>query len=327
MRVVLILAAVALTTGVNAAQAQNVTLASGLVDEPPTLAWRNETLSFALGAGWLTGQSHEFVYDGGDKISELIWDLNHAYVLNADLAVRIMPALRLNMRGSLGGHIDAYMEDYDWLGLDYGVTDWTHRSWHDDTELDHFARFDLGLQYDFLQNDILALGLLLGARFTGIQWSAYGGSYIYTSDPETEFRDLEGTISDDLLAITYQQNWAVPYLGIAAAIDTGKLRISGSLIGSALAYGSDDDDHWLRSLHFFDDFDRTNYVGASAEFSYRYGNHYQVFLAASAERFFHTHGDTTLTDLLSGASAYYAGDTSGGDHENLQVSVGLRVAN
>ncbi len=37
--------------------------------------------------------------------------------------------------------------------------------------------------------------------------------------------------------------------------------------------------------------------------------------------------DTTLTDLLSGASAYYGGDTSGGDHENLQVSVGLRVAN
>ena len=51
MRVVLILAAVALTTGVNAAQAQNVTLASGLVDEPPTLAWRNETLSFT----WVPG--------------------------------------------------------------------------------------------------------------------------------------------------------------------------------------------------------------------------------------------------------------------------------
>jgi hypothetical protein len=46
-------------------------LSSGLdgYEEPHT--WESESLSFGVSAGWLTGQSHEFVYDGdGNKVSE-----------------------------------------------------------------------------------------------------------------------------------------------------------------------------------------------------------------------------------------------------------------
>jgi omptin len=197
MRVFCAVLALCLSTGVGVAQADKTRLASGPIDDPKPLSWDSETLSFALSAGWLTGQSHEYVYDGGQKLSELIWDLDHAYVINADLSIRLMPALKLNIRGSFGGHIDSYMEDYDWMSLDYGVTDWTHRSQHDDTELDRFAHFDLNLQYDFLRTDALTVGGLLGARFTGIQWSAYGGDYIYTSDPGSTFRDNVGSIDDD----------------------------------------------------------------------------------------------------------------------------------
>jgi outer membrane protease len=219
------------------------------------------------------------------------------------------------------------MEDYDWLGLDDGVTDWTDRSVHEDTELDYFTRVDLNLQYDFLRMPVLTLGGLLGARVTGIQWSAYGGDYVYTSDPATSFRDEIGSFTDGEIGITYEQAWLVPYIGIAASLDMGNLRISASAVGSPLAYGTDDDVHWLRDLNFIDDFEPTNFLGAAAELSYRYGPQYQFFVNATAERYFRTSGDTTLIDITSGASAYYGGDVSGADHENLQISVGMRVTN
>jgi plasminogen activator len=134
---------VCLILSVETAAAQQTRLASGLSGEE--VGWQDENLSFGLSGGWLTGQSHELVYWDGEKISELIWDIDHAFVLNADFSFRLMPALRLNAGASFGGHIDSYMEDYDWLGLDYGVTDWTHRSTHEDTELDYFTRIDFSL--------------------------------------------------------------------------------------------------------------------------------------------------------------------------------------
>lgn len=324
------LAAACLSFGLisSGALAQETRLASGLSGYEDPYSWHNETLAFGVSAGWLTGQSHEFVYDGsGNKDSELIWDMNHAYALNADLGIRLIPALKLNARGTWGGHIDNHMEDYDWMGRPYGQTDWTHQSVHDDTELDHFARFDINLQYDILQNRALVLSGLLGARVTGVQWSAYGGDYVYTTDPATTFRDDVDSFPDGTLGITYEQTWAVAYAGVSASINTPSWRATGSIIGSPLAYGRGDDDHWLRLLNFDDELDRTNFIAASAEMAYLFGGHYQLFLNANAERYFHTYGSTTLTDTSSGGSVNYSGDVAGADHENLQISLGFRVTN
>jgi outer membrane protease len=306
------------------ASAQETGLASGLAGYEEPYTWESETLSFGISAGWLTGQSHEFFYDGaGDKISELIWDMNHAYTFNADLGIALLPTLKLNARGTWGGDIDSHMEDYDWLALEYGQTDWTHRSIHDETELEHFARFDINLQYDVIQDEALIISGLLGARFTGVKWSAYGGEFVYTTDPATTFRDDIFTLPDSTLGITYVQNWAVAYAGVSGTLKSGSWRLSGSIIGSPLAYGSDEDDHWLRSIKFENDLHRTNFVGTSAEAVYFFADHYEVFLNANAERYFRTKGDKTVND---GTEVEF-NDTGGGDHENLQISLGFRVTN
>jgi len=312
----------------SSASAEEWRLASGLSDDESYKYYESETLSLGVSAGWLTGQSHEFVYDGsGNKISELIWDMNHAWAVNADLGIRLTPALKLNATGTWGGEIDSHMEDYDWMGLDYGQTDWTHRSIHEDTELDHFARFDINLQYDFLQHQALALSALLGGRFTSVEWKAHGGDFVYTSDPATTFRDEIFSLSDDILGITYEQSWATAYAGLSATVRTDSWRIAGTIVGSPLAFGSDADDHWLRSLHFEEEFDRTNFVGASAEVAYLFSGHYQVFVSANGERYFHSYGDTTIKDTSTGAVGHVGGDSAAGDHENLEISIGFRVNN
>jgi outer membrane protease len=149
---------------------------------------------------------------------------------------------------------------------------------------------------------------------------------VYTSDPTdpTVFRDDIGSFPDGLLGITYEQNWAVPYLGLAASINAGSFRLAGSVIGSPLAYGSSDDDHWLRGVHFEDDFDRTNFVAASAEAAYLFGSNYQIFLNANGERYFRTGADTTMTGAEGNGEFE---DGGGADHQNVQISLGFRVTN
>jgi hypothetical protein len=72
------LAAASLWLGFTAsgAAAQEIGLASGLDGYDESYTWENETLSFGVSGGWLTGQSHEFAhYPSGEKLSELVWDI------------------------------------------------------------------------------------------------------------------------------------------------------------------------------------------------------------------------------------------------------------
>ncbi|HEY7749003.1 MAG TPA: omptin family outer membrane protease [Aestuariivirgaceae bacterium] len=295
-------------------------------NQPGRLNWDSESLSLGLSAGWLTGRSHEFVYDGDDKISELIWELDDAFVVGVDLSVPLVPALTLNLRGWIGGHIEAYMEDYDWMALDYGVTDWTHLSQHDDTELDHFARIDASLQYDFLSNNILTIGGLAGLRLTEMQWSAYGGTFVYTSNPGTTFRDDKFTLGDDWLGITYRQTFTTPYLGVVGSLDLGRTKLTGTLLGSPFSYLSTEDEHWLRDLTISADFDPTIFWSAVAEVSYRWSDHWELFLNAAGERYVTAEGDSNY-EYYSSEVSFDLEDGARADHHNLQVLFGFRVSN
>jgi outer membrane protease len=280
----------------------------------------------ALSGSWLTGESHEYVYENGDKLSELIWDMQHAFVISADLGLRLTHALKFNIKGSIGGHIDNYMEDYDWLARDYGVSDWTDRSQHDDTELDHFARIDFSLQYDFLSTDRAALGALLGLRYASVQWSAYGGSYIYTSDPSTTFRDQVGTFDDDELGITYEQDFATPYLGLAASLSHDRVSLRGSLVASPFSFIETKDDHWLRDLTLTADYEPTGFIAAEAEASYRLNHYAHVFINVAAEQYREAEGDSNY-DYYSLGGSFDLEDGAGAEHQNLQLSLGFRISN
>ena len=55
-------------------------------------------VSGRLGVGWLSGESTETVYDTGTgrKLSELVWDLDSVFLLNAGASIEPTPWLRLN---------------------------------------------------------------------------------------------------------------------------------------------------------------------------------------------------------------------------------------
>ena len=86
-------------------------------------------VSGRLGVGWLSGESTETVYDTrtGRKLSELVWDLDSVFLLNAGASIEPTPWLRLNadlwfrMNDGSGS-----MDDYDYVLPGYGFTHWSH---------------------------------------------------------------------------------------------------------------------------------------------------------------------------------------------------------
>src|SRR3546814_9973093 len=91
------------------------------------------------------------------------------------------------------------MEDYDWF---QPGNDWTDRSRHFDTDLDHYLMIDIAGRFDRLRWEDGRLGLLGGVRYTDVQWTAYGGDFVYTA---TTFRDTVGSFPAGERGITYRQ--------------------------------------------------------------------------------------------------------------------------
>jgi outer membrane protease len=159
-----------------------------------------------------------------------------------------------------------------------------------------------------------------------VQWSAYGGSYIYTSDPSTTFRDEIGSIDDGELGITYEQNFVTPYLGVAGAVSYDRVSLRGAVLASPFSFIDTTDQHWLRALTITDDFEATGFFAAEAEASYRLNHYAQLFLNAAAERYTEAEGNSTY-DYYGYGLSFDLDDGAGVEHENFQISLGFRISN
>ncbi len=151
---------------------------------------QNSQASFGLAdirlhIGYLTARAHENVYDltdGGRKISRLVWEIDNAATINVDGQVRINEKWSLFGAVSFGFDMDNSMVDYDYL--DPNRLTWTDHSTHPDTELDRYLSLDAGVKYRFWDNGQLHSSALGGAKYTNIKWTARGGDYVYSTDPE-----------------------------------------------------------------------------------------------------------------------------------------------
>jgi outer membrane protease len=285
----------------------------------------NETITMDLGFGYMNAKAHELVYDpadGGRKISELIWEMDAAAVMQVGLGFQLTDTMKLKLRGTFGIDGNAYMEDYDWLDATTPDT-WTHLSTHDDTGLDRYTKLDAAFQWDFARLEGVTIGALLGVRGTDIQWSAHGGNYTYSTNG---FRDDIGSFDAGAKVITYEQFYGSPYLGLAAGLDTGQFAFNGSVIASIVADGGSEDHHWLRGLVFEDSFDMNTMFALQAEALYRYNSAYQFFANVEYEHYADTFASTDVFDMAGSLVGVFDGDSAGADHTSLTAVAGLRVA-
>jgi omptin len=267
--------------------------------------------------GHLNGQARELVYDpaNGDKISELIWDINNAATVNLGASFLLSDRWTVSADATMGVHVDGYMNDYDWIGTPT-PTDFTDHSWHEDTELDHYVALDLGVAYKVHQGTTSDVSFLAGLKYTNVQWTAYGGCYSYNSGVDV------GCFADGVAGITYNQVLPAVYAGIGLDRTFDNLKVSVAGLGGLTVFAEDYDAHWMRGLEFVEEFAPSPFVALKAKADYAFKPYMNLFATAEYNHYFEMVGPTTITAMGGGGSAYIDGDAAGASLRTLNIAIG-----
>jgi outer membrane protease len=282
--------------------------------------------TLSLGLGYFQATADEIVYGGsaaGGELSHLIWKTEDALTLEA------------SVRYSLSARLDVYahfttalvdqgdMTNYDWLG---SGTRWTDRSLHGDTELDSYYRLDAGLELAVLERGSLAISALGGFRYIDISWTARGGSFVYSTDPDGGlFRDDRGSFPSGEMGISYRQKIPGLYLGPQAEWTSGRVKVKAAVLGGVTVGATDRDYHWMRNIRFDGEFDAQVFFEASVALKYQLTRSWSYFLEGRYEQYELMKGSLQITELSSGETEFFSGDPAGARFGSWQIRTGLEL--
>jgi omptin len=276
------------------------------------------TVTFSGSFGLSAIKANEYVYQGSFKASQLIWKSRYVDTVNGMIAVDLDHDWYASAEGMIGFNGDGHLADYDWFQRG---APWSDRSLHPDTRLNHYFALGAEVGRTLISRDNTEIGLGAGFKYTDVQWSAWGGSYIYSD--RAGFRDVRGHFDPDQKGITYRQVWPVPYIGVNLSHTEGAWSFSSSVRGGVSVNAYDIDDHWVRSLRFIDDFDTTPTLSLTSSVNYALSGRMSLYLSGSLDRMFKTRADTETINESNGKTFHNKND-AGGDFSSAMISFGLK---
>lgn len=291
-------------------------------DDFQGLTLRGSNGALAVTGGMVDLVANEYVWDGETKVSQLIWE-SRAFAIHMDLAQRMG---RITFAGGITFAFagNSYMEDYDWLepyATGTGADDWSHRSIHDDTRLHRYIASFASVGVNVVQRQHVTAIIRTGLRYTDVQWTAHGGSFVYSVGG---FRDTAGDFADGEEVITYRQQIPSAYAGLALGFRFGPVTIAGEVEAGYAILARATDDHWLRDLRFVDRLDPTPTIHAGFSGTYAVSNSLSIVVKAAYDRMLAARGDTTVTDTVTEAETTYE-DGGGADLRALTATLGIRL--
>lgn len=280
----------------------------------------DETVRIDAGIGAMYLEGNEKVLSGNYTVSHLIWQTTTP-VLRGSVAVD-MGAFSVRAEGSVAGFGSSYMEDYDWLKGDDTFDNWSHRSQHSDTNLDWYYTGAASVGYKLVEDDTATVRAHAGFKYTDVKWTAYGGSYVYSSN--AGFRDIVGSIPDGAPAISYRQQLPELFLGVDGEERYGNFLVGGLLRGGMTFLSVATDDHWLRDLQFVDHLYVAPTMTAGLDIGYALGPNAELTLAARYDHIFEQRGDTTTYDIPTGVQNGFYPGAGAGALRSAEVTAGIR---
>ncbi len=272
-------------------------------------------VSGRMSLGLANGDSGEYVYvpELGHKLSELNWGINDVYMLGLGGSVSPLSWLKLNadvwFKLNEG---QGTMDDYDWFVLDYQYTDWSH---HENVDLTKGLIFDINAELTFYQWERSKFFGIAGFKYDNWKWEVHGGDYVYSS---YYLYDTVGSFPDDALAITYEQKFYTPYLGIgfSSDLDPTPITFSGRIIGSTLVSADSKDQHHMRDLVGEDEFESGKMVAFDLAGAYNFTKNFSIQLSYHFQRYYEIKDDGHRLDLTTGELTTYKGAVDGLDHRS-----------
>lgn len=281
--------------------------------------------SFYGGIGYTALRADEFVYEGtGKKLSQLIWK-SDIPTLTGKAKIKFDGDWTLSGQFIIGLTGNSRMTDYDWAvppPSGYEADAWSHRSQHPDTQLDHYWAADAAIGHDFSLNDTTVLNLHGGIKYTSVKWSAYGGSYIYST--EGDFRNEIHDFTPGVPVISYQQTYPTVFLGMETTRQYEKWLFAFLVRGGLSLQAKDEDNHWLRDLKFAERFDNVPFLSVGIQMEYNLSPRASLFLNGNMERYFHRIGNAEIYDIKGLRRADFYEDAAGMKLQSWTVSTGLK---
>ncbi|QPB24857.1 omptin family outer membrane protease (plasmid) [Rhizobium sp. 007] len=271
------------------------------------------------GIGVANIKAQEFVYDGDHKNSQLNWKSKGVTLFTGGVDAQIDNDWSLQGSVNVGTGGNGHMVDLDWMY--YSRDDWSNRSIHPKTELDHYVAGAIELDRIIYGDDTSSIAVGAGYRYTDVKWNAYGGSGIYSS--EGKFRDAPWKVPDGARLSSYRQKIGVGFLSLSGEHVLGDLTISGAL-QTGLSFGIKDiDDHWLLNDRYHDYMDPAPAIGATVAVNYALTPATSLYLSGSFDRVFGSRGDTKKYDGKTRKNEFYK-DGAGATFQRTSISFGLK---
>jgi len=269
--------------------AQQITLEK---NEEIQISRSGTKLKGCVSVAHLTGEAREYVYRpswNGEKISELIWELENVYMVGLGFSVQPFKRLTFNIDGWINiSEGTGEMDDYDWT---IRHADWSHWSHSSQVEVDKGRIFDISAEIILIEPKPVTLSAIIGYKIDNWKWKDYGdGFFIYTTD---SFRDTTGHIAGNSLGITYEQTYKTPYLGIGFKGDFSSLELEMKLIGSPFVRMEAVDHHHITRAIYYDSFKNGDMIALDIKGLYRIADHYAIQLGYAHQKYFKMLGDST----------------------------------
>jgi len=299
----------------------------------------NKLLSIELYNGYLNGRAREIIYNeenASGKNSEIFWDIAGAYIVGGSLTAHLFEKLKIGVNGWAPVTSKNTMDDYDWYPKHNDWMLWSHSP---DTKLRHAYMFDARAAFELLTTKDTAkihsaLDIIGGYKWLNAAWTAYGASYVYTS--ENGFRDIVGVFPDGQAGISYEQWWSAPYIGLGGKFGIEHFTLSAEIIKSFWAKGHSYDTHHRRSVYIQNFFTRGNMFGVNFEINYDINSNIAIFTRFNYEKFSEVKGEgiwnqgeegvDPVTHEVTPVGVYYVPyGTFGGEMYTTSYLLGLRL--
>jgi plasminogen activator len=278
--------------------------------------FRQDKWSLNVSLGYLAGESNEYVYFSGEKVSQLNWKIKQAAIIKGEMNYDLFSWLTANINGwNTLDNGQAVMDDYDWLNP--YQTKWSHWSHHENTSLNDANEVDLNLRGWVFQSERYKLGIAAGHERDAFSFSAKGGCFQYDNGLFT------GCLPQNEPVIGYSQVFETNYVGLIGKYLIHDFEFNAVVKLSPWVRSSDVDEHYLRNITFKEYGNNSNFYSAGIAAGYYVSHNVKVFAEGSLSRFTNGKADMKIMENNFGES-YYIQNAAGLANNNYVISIGVQ---
>ena len=285
----------------------------------------NFVLRGSVGIASIEGREHVFASptsNNDTNTSLLIWN-STAPIASIDVKLRAPGdwTVRGHVDAAIGG--DSGMADYDWTGTyfaGYAFDNWTHRSLSPDTNLDWYLNGEVAVGRDLPISDAFTVNFNGGLKYTDVQWTASGGSFIYSW---TGYRANTGTFTSGPVG-AYRMQLPTAFVGVDADVADGPWTLAATMRAGMTFMAGDIDHHYLTDTLYYDSLNYAGVYSVNAKLGYNFSDHFGAFLEGSYEKMISGHGDTDQYTMSTHTLNSSYGGLAGGELQVATLKVGLK---